>query len=77
MLSIGTWPYDLASTHFEGSHCPLGKLGHSRDDHKGKLQVVFGLMANAEGCPVAVEVPPPALVSPLVLAGVADGRTHR
>jgi transposase len=48
--------YDLTSTYFEGRHCPLGKLGHSRDDQKGKLQVVFGLMANDEGCPVAVEV---------------------
>src|SRR5260370_28662908 len=47
--------YDLTSTYFEGRHCPLGKLGHSRDDQKGKLQVVFGLLTNAEGCPVAVE----------------------
>jgi transposase len=48
--------YDLTSTYFEGRHCPLAKLGHSRDDQKGKLQVVFGLMTNAEGCPLAVEV---------------------
>lgn len=48
--------YDLTSTYFEGRHCPLGKLGHSRDDQKGKLQVVFGRLTNAEGCPVAVEV---------------------
>ena len=48
--------YDLTSTYFEGRHCPLAKLGHPRDDKKGKLQVVFGLMTNAQGCPVAVEV---------------------
>src|SRR5271155_2117186 len=24
--------YDLTSTYFEGRHCPLAKLGHSRDD---------------------------------------------
>jgi len=48
--------YDLTSTYFEGHHCPLAKLGHPRDGNKGKLQVVFGLMTNAEGCPVAVEV---------------------
>ena len=48
--------YDLTSTYFEGRHCPLAKLGHPRDGKKGKLQVVFGLMTNAEGCPVAVEV---------------------
>ena len=48
--------YDLTSTYFEGRHCPLAKLGHSRDHQKGKLQIVFGLMTNAEGCPLAVEV---------------------
>ena len=48
--------YDLTSTYFEGHHCPLGKLGHPRDGNKGKLQVVFGLMTDAQGCPLAVEV---------------------
>jgi transposase len=48
--------YDLTSTYFEGRHCPLGKPGHSRDDKSGKLQIVFGLLTNALGCPVAVEV---------------------
>ena len=48
--------YDLTSTYFEGRHCPLGKLGHSRDGKSGKLQIVFGLLANAAGCPVAVEI---------------------
>ena len=48
--------YDLTSTYFEGRHCPLAKLGHPRDGKKGKLQAVFGLMTNAEGCPAAVEV---------------------
>src|SRR6202142_2649516 len=48
--------YDLTSTYFEGRHCPLAKLGHSRDGNQGKLQIVFGLMTNAEGCPVAVKV---------------------
>src|SRR5207253_5213121 len=48
--------YDLTSTYFEGRHCPLAKLDHSRDDKSGKLQIVFGLLTNASGCPVAVEV---------------------
>ena len=48
--------YDLTSTYFEGRYCPLAKLGHSRDDKSGKLQIVFGLLTNASGCPVAVEV---------------------
>jgi transposase len=48
--------YDLTSTYFEGRRCPLAKPGHSRDGKKGKLQIVFGLLCNAEGCPIAVEV---------------------
>jgi len=48
--------YDLTSTYFEGRHCPLAALGHSRDDKSGKPQIVFGLLTNATGCPVAVEV---------------------
>jgi transposase len=48
--------YDLTSTYFEGRHCPLAKLGHSRDDKSGKPQIVFGLLTNSSGCPVAVEV---------------------
>jgi hypothetical protein len=56
-LSGGTLVlYDVTSTYFEGRCCPLAHLGHSRDERSGNLQIVFGLLANAEGCPVAVEV---------------------
>lgn len=48
--------YDVTSTYFEGRTCPLAKLGYSRDGKRGKLQIVFGLLCTAEGCPVAVEV---------------------
>jgi len=48
--------YDVTSTYFEGRCCPLARLGHSRDGKSGKLQIVFGLLCNADGCPVAVEV---------------------
>ena len=48
--------YDVTSSYFEGRACPLAAYGHSRDGKKGKLQVVFGLLCNREGCPIAVEV---------------------
>lgn len=48
--------YDLSSSYFEGTHCPLAKLGHNRDGKKGKLQVNYGLVSDARGCPVAVSV---------------------
>lgn len=48
--------YDLTSTYFEGRCCPLARRGYSRDGKRGTLQIVFGLLCNREGCPVAVEV---------------------
>ena len=48
--------YDLTSSYVEGTHCPLAQHGYSRDGKKGTLQIVFGLLCTAEGCPVAVEV---------------------
>ena len=48
--------YDLTSSYFEGTCCPLAKLGHNRDGKKGKLQVNYGLVTDARGCPVAVSV---------------------
>ena len=48
--------YDLSSSYFEGTTCPLARLGYSRDGKKGKLQVNYGLLTDARGCPVAVSV---------------------
>jgi transposase len=48
--------YDLTSTYFEGRRCPLARIGYSRDRKKNRPQIVFGLLTDAEGCPVAVEV---------------------
>jgi transposase len=47
---------DVTSTYFEGRTCPLAHLGYSRDDKRGTLQIVVGLLCNYAGCPVAVEV---------------------
>jgi transposase len=56
-LSEGTLVlYDVTSTYFEGHSCPLAKYGHSRDERSGNPQIVFGLLCNDKGCPIAVEV---------------------
>jgi hypothetical protein len=56
-LSDGTLAlYDVTSTYFEGRCCPLARYGYSRDGKRDKLQITFGLLTNADGCPVAVEV---------------------
>ncbi len=47
--------YDVSSTYVEGSHCPLAAYGHSRDHRPDRRQIVFGLVTDEAGCPVAVE----------------------
>ena len=48
--------YDITSSYYTGSHCSLAKFGYDRDG-KGRFpQIIYGLLCNGEGCPVAVEV---------------------
>jgi hypothetical protein len=48
--------FDLSSSWLEGTHCPLGERGHSRDGKKGKIQIEYGLLTDPGGRPVAVRV---------------------
>ena len=48
--------YDLSSSWMEGSHCPLAARGYSRDHKSGKAQIEYGLMTDAAGRPLSVEV---------------------
>lgn len=48
--------YDLSSSFYYGSHCPLAKFGHDRDGKKGLMVIVYGVLASARGCPVAAQV---------------------
>ena len=48
--------YDLTSAVIEGSHCPLAKIGYSRDGKRGQPQIEFGLLTDKEGRPVATDV---------------------
>ena len=56
LLSGSLVLYDVSSTYLEGTSCSLGKYGYNRDKKKGKTQIVFGLLCDAKGCPIAVEV---------------------
>ncbi|MCA1679809.1 MAG: IS1634 family transposase [Actinobacteria bacterium] len=48
--------YDVSSSYFEGRSCPLAKLGYSRDGRRGTLQIIYGLLCERRGRPIAVEV---------------------
>jgi hypothetical protein len=48
--------YDVSSSYVEGRCCELARFGHSRDGRSDKMQIVYGLLCAANGCPVAIEV---------------------
>jgi len=48
--------YDVSSSYFEGRKCPLAKLGYSRDRKPGTPQIIYGLLCDKPGRPLAVEV---------------------
>ena len=48
--------YDLSGSYYTGRCSGLVDYGYCRDGKRGVPQIVYGLLCNAEGCPVAVEV---------------------
>jgi transposase len=50
--------YDVSSSYYEGRTCPLACFGHNRDGKKGRAIIVYGLLTDEAGRPVAVEVYP-------------------
>jgi transposase len=69
--------YDITSSYLEGRHCPLAAHGYSRDGKPGKMQIVFGLLTTAEGCPVAVEVFAGNTADPATLASAVQKARER
>ena len=59
--------YDLSSSYLEGKHCPLARRGYSRDRKPGTLQVNYGVLTDARGCPVAVSVHDGSTADPVTL----------
>jgi hypothetical protein len=69
--------YDVSSSWLEGRCCELARFGYSRDGKKGKLQIVYGLLCAADGCPVAVEVFAGNTADPMTLATQVDKLKQR
>ena len=64
--------YDVTSSYYEGRSCPLARFGHDRDGKKGRPIIVYGLMTNEQGCPVAVEVYPGDTGDPSTVSDQAE-----
>jgi hypothetical protein len=50
--------YDVSSSYYEGHKCPLARYGHDRDGKKGLPIIVYGLLTDSLGRPVAVDAYP-------------------
>jgi Transposase DDE domain len=50
--------YDVSSSFYEGHTCPLACSGHDRDGKKGLPIIVYGLLTDAQGRPIALDVYP-------------------
>ncbi|HVB04463.1 MAG TPA: IS1634 family transposase, partial [Chitinophagaceae bacterium] len=47
--------YDVSSSYLEGQCNELADYGYNRDKKKGKKQIVYGLLTDAKGNPLAIE----------------------
>ena len=69
--------YDVSSSYFEGRTCPLAKFGYSRDGKRGLPQIIYGLLCDSDGRPVAVEVFNGELHDDKTLPSQIDKLKHR
>jgi transposase len=60
--------YDVTSSYYEGATCRLAEFGYNRDAKRGKTSIVWGVMTDRAGRPVAVEVYPGRTGDPSTLA---------
>jgi len=47
---------DVSASYYTGSHCNLAKFGHKKDRKLGVPEIVYGLICDHRGCPIAIEV---------------------
>jgi len=64
--------YDLTSSYYEGRTCPLARFGHDRDGRTGRPIIVYGLIADDEGRPIAVSVYPGNTGDPTTVPAQVD-----
>ena len=59
--------YDVSSSYYEGHSCPLMRFGYSRDGKRGRPSVVYGLLADRQGRPLAVRAYPGNTADPVTV----------
>jgi transposase len=69
--------YDVTSSYYEGKTCPLARFGHDRDGKTGLPIIVYGMLTDADGRPVAVQVFPGNTGDPKTVPDQVETLTKR
>jgi transposase len=69
--------YDVTSSYYEGKTCPLARFGHDRDGKTGLPIIVYGMLTDADGRPVAVQVFPGNTGDPKTVPDQVETLTSR
>src|SRR6266498_1455035 len=64
--------YDVSSSYYEGHTCPLARFGHDRDGHTGRPIIVYGVLTDSDGRPIAVSVYPGNTADPTTVRDQVD-----
>ena len=64
--------YDVSSSYYEGRTCPLARFGHDRDGHTGRPIIVYGVLTDGDGRPIAVSVYPGNTADPTTVRDQVD-----
>src|SRR5512135_1830807 len=68
---------DVTSSSYEGKTCPLARYGHDRDGQTGCPIIVYGVLTDADGWPVAVQVYPGNTSDPTTVPDQVETLTKR
>jgi transposase len=68
--------YDVTSSYYEGKTCDLARHGHNRDGKKGLPIIVYGMLTDKEGRPIAVDVYPGNTGDPTTVPDQVEKMKH-
>ncbi len=69
--------YDVSSSYVTGRRCELAAFGYSRDHRRDRQQIVYGLITDAAGRPIAIEAYPGNTADPATVETQLDKLQHR
>jgi transposase len=69
--------YDVTSSSYHGKTCPLARFGYNRDGKTGCPIIVYGLLTDADGRPIAVQVYPGNTADPKTVPDQIEALTKR